>query len=153
MQDSGGGVMSPSQACLDLIKRFEGCVLTAYPDPGTGGDPWTIGVGHTGPEVHKGLTISQDIADAYLLKDVTHAADAVRRLVTVPMTQGQFDALCSFVFNCGADNFEKSTLRKKMNAGDVQGASLELLKWTRAAGKELKGLVLRRQAERELFLS
>ena len=69
--------MTPSEACFALVKRFEGCRLDAYPDPATGGDPWTIGWGHTGPEVHKGLTISQDIADAYLLKDLTHVADTL----------------------------------------------------------------------------
>ena len=145
--------MTPSNNCYDLIKRFEGCKLTAYPDPGTGGDPWTIGYGHTGPEVKSGMTISQSIADAYLVKDAEHAADVVKRAVTVPMTQGQFDALVSFVFNCGAGNFLKSTLLRKLNAGDTLGASLEILKWSKAAGKELPGLVRRRAAEQSLFLS
>lgn len=145
--------MTPSEKCYDLIKRFEGCKLTAYPDPGTGGEPWTIGYGHTGPEVKSGMTISQAIADAYLVKDVEHAADVVKRGVTVPMTQGQYDALCSFVFNVGAGNFLKSTLLRKLNAGDTLGASLEILRWSKAAGKELPGLVRRRAAEQSLFLS
>ena len=145
--------MTPSEQCYDLIKRFEGCKLEAYPDPATGGDPWTIGVGHTGPEVKSGMTISQAIADAYLIKDAQHAADTVNQAVTIPLTQGQFDALVSFVFNCGAGNFRKSTLLKKLNAGDTTSASLELLKWTKAAGKEMLGLVRRRAAEQSLFLS
>lgn len=145
--------MTPSEACYDLIKRFEGCVLKAYPDPATNGDPWTIGYGHTGPEVKPGMTISQDIANAYLVKDAEHAADAVRRMVTVPLTQGQFDALVSFVFNCGAGNFQKSTLLRKLNAGDTLGASLEILRWTKGGGKELPGLVKRRAAEQSLYLS
>ena len=145
--------MTPSGDCFDLIKKFEGCRLKAYPDPATGGDPWTIGVGHTGPEVHPGMTISEGIADAYLVKDVQDAVEAVNNLVRVNMTQGQFDALVSFVFNCGAGNFAKSTLLKKMNAGDVVGASLEILKWSRAAGKEMPGLLRRRAAEQSLFLS
>ena len=145
--------MTPSQACYDLIRRFEGCRLTAYPDPATGGEPITVGFGHTGPEVKSGMTISQAIADAYLVKDVTHAADALERAVTVPLTQGQIDSLTSFIFNCGIGNFLKSTLLKKLNAGDSLGASLELLKWSKAAGKEMPGLVKRRAAEQSLFLS
>ena len=145
--------MTPSGDCFDLIKKFEGCRLKAYPDPATGGEPITIGIGHTGPEVRLGMVISERIADAYLVKDVQDAVEAVNNLVRVNMTQGQFDALVSFVFNCGAGNFAKSTLLKKMNAGDVVGASLEILKWSRAAGKEMPGLLRRRAAEQSLFLS
>lgn len=145
--------MTPSNNAYDLIKRFEGCRLTAYPDPATGGDPWTIGVGHTGPEVHPGMTISQSIADAYLVKDAEHAADAVRRAVTVPMTQGQFDALVSLMFNIGAGAFQKSTLLRKLNAGDTLGASLEILRWDKANNKVMPGLTRRRAAEQSLYLS
>ena len=145
--------MTPSERCYDLIKEFEGCRLTAYPDPATGGDPITIGVGHTGPEVHLGMTISQSIADAYLMKDAEHAADAVRRGVTVKINQNQFDALVSLVFNIGAGNFQKSTLLRKLNAGDTLGASLEILRWNKAAGREMAGLTRRRAAEQSLFLS
>ena len=145
--------MTPSERCYDLIKEFEGCRLTAYPDPATGGEPITIGVGHTGPEVHLGMTISQSIADAYLMKDAEHAADAVRRGVTVKINQNQFDALVSLVFNIGAGNFQKSTLLRKLNAGDTLGASLEILRWNKAAGREMAGLTRRRAAEQSLFLS
>jgi lysozyme len=120
------------------------------------GPPWTIGYGHTGPEVHEGLSISQDIAEAFLLKDVTHAADVVLRSVTLTppnFTQGMLDALTSFVFNCGARNFENSTMLKKINAGDTLGASLEILRWNKANGHEMLGLTKRRAAEQSLYLS
>lgn len=143
--------MTPSEACFNLVKRFEGCRLEAYPDPATGGDPWTVGWGHTGPEVHKGLTISQDIADAYLLKDLTHVADTLNHVLEIEPTQAQFDALCSFVFNIGAANFVKSTLLRKLNAGDVLGAAMEFPKWRNAAGRVMPGLVTRRAAEQALF--
>jgi lysozyme len=148
--------MTLSPKCAELVKRFEGCRLDAYPDPATGGEPITVGWGHTGPEVHLGMRVSQDIADGLLLKDLTHAADVVMRAVTLQppvFTQGMLDALTSFVFNCGGENFRKSTLLRKLNAGDTLGASLEILKWTKAAGKEMPGLVRRRAAEQSLFLS
>ena len=145
--------MNPSDACYAMIKRFEGMRLEAYPDPATGGEPWTIGVGHTGPEVHLGLVIDERIADAYLVKDAVHAADAVNSLVRVDLTQNQFDALVSFVFNCGAGAFSKSTLLRKLNEGDYLGASLEILRWNRGAGKVMEGLTRRRGAEQSLFLS
>ena len=143
--------MSPSQACLNLIKRFEGCRLDAYPDPGTGGDPWTIGYGHTGPEVHKGLRISQDIAEAYLLKDVTHFADGVRKLLNRDPAQNQFDAMVSLAYNIGLGNFGKSTVLRKFNEGDLISSAKGFMLWTKAAGKELPGLVTRRAAEQALF--
>lgn len=156
--------MTPSSECYDLIKEFEGCKLTAYPDPATGGEPWTIGVGHTGPEVKSGMTISQAIADAYLVKDAEHAADTIKRAVTVPLKQPQFDALVSLVFNVGPGgpsrdgiirlkNGNPSTLLRKLNAGDTLGASQEILRWNKAAGKEMTGLTRRRAAEQALFLS
>lgn len=145
--------MTPSPECYDLIRRFEGCRLTAYPDPATGGEPITCCYGHTGPEVKLGMKFSPDICEAFLIKDAEHAADTVKRGVTVQMTQGQFDALTSFVFNVGSGNFLKSTLLRKLNSGDTLGASLEILRWNRAAGKEMTGLTRRRAAEQALFLS
>ncbi len=142
----------PSDNCYNLIKRFEGCKLTAYPDPGTGGDPWTIGYGHT-KDVRPGLSITQAQADAYLVKDAQWAADAVNEKVTVDLSQNQFDALVCFVFNIGGTNFAKSTLLRKLNAGDTLGASLEFLKWNKAGMTELPGLTKRRAAEQSLFLS
>lgn len=145
--------MTPSKSCFDLLKRFEGLLLEAYPDPATGGEPITCCYGHTGPEVKLGMKFSPDICEAFLIKDAEHAADTVKRGVTVQMTQGQFDALTSFVFNVGSGNFLKSTLLRKLNSGDTLGASLEILRWNRAAGKEMTGLTRRRAAEQALFLS
>lgn len=142
-----------NQAGLELIKAAEGCEFTAYPDPGTGGDPWTIGYGHTGPEVKPGLTITQAIANAYLALDCAKFEKAVSGMVTIPVTDNQFSALVSFAYNVGPGNLKASTLLKKLNAKDIPGAADEFLKWNKAAGKVLAGLTKRREAERKLFLS
>jgi lysozyme len=138
---------------LHLTEQFEGCKLTAYPDPATGGAPWTIGYGHTGPDVHTGLTITQEKAEELLMQDTQKAAAAVNAKVTGDITQEEFDALVDFVFNVGAGNFAASTLLKKVNAGDIHGAAAEFEKWDMAAGKHMAGLLRRRHAEAEEFLS
>lgn len=137
---------------IPLIKRFEGCRLKAYPDPGTGGAPWTIGYGHTGPDVHPGLCISQEQADALLAQDYTVHESAVRRLVKAPLTENQLGALTSLVFNIGAHNFATSTLLRLLSQHLYNEAAEQFEKWTRAAGRVLPGLVTRRQAEKALFL-
>ena len=137
---------------LHLTEQFEGLRLTAYPDPGTGGAPWTIGYGHTGPDVHPGLTITQQQAENLLARDIQTASDAVNRLVKYHLKQEEFDALVDFTYNCGAGNLKISTLLKKVNAGDMVGASKEFAKWNLANGHILQGLVNRRQAEMRLFL-
>ena len=137
---------------LHLTEGFEGVRLTAYPDPATGGDPWTIGYGHTGPEVHSGMTITQEQAENYLMQDVAKAAADVNSKVTVEITQNEFDALVDFAFNCGCGNLNNSTLLKKLNAGDYEGAAHEFEKWDMAAGHHMAGLLRRRQAEELLFL-
>lgn len=139
-----------SARCLALITEFEGEVLTAYPDPATGGAPWTIGVGHTGPDVHPGLKISKTQSQALLAADVGKFERAVNSLCPVT-TQNQFDALVSFAFNCGAKNLETSTLRKKHNAGDHAGAKAEFAKWNKANRKVMAGLTRRRAAESTLY--
>lgn len=145
-------IFQPSKACLDLIRRFEGCRLSAYPDPGTGGDPWTIGYGHTGPEVRRGLVWTQAQADAALALDVAKFADKVEKLIgDAATTQGEFDALVSFAYNLGTGNLASSTLLRKHKAGDKAGAAAEFGKWTRAAGRVLPGLVTRRAAEAALY--
>ena len=144
--------MIPSKNCYDLIKEFEGCKLEAYPDPATHGEPITIGVGHTGG-VKLGDVITQEQADEYLVNDVAHAANAVNQMVAVSITQGEFDALCSFAFNLGIGNLKNSTLLKKLNSGDIQGAADQFLVWNKAAGKVMAGLTRRREAERALFLT
>ena len=144
--------MIPSQNCYDLIKNFEGCELEAYPDPATGGEPITIGYGHTGG-VKLGEVITQEQADEYLISDVKRFADAVNQMVTVPITQGEFDALCSFAFNLGIGNLRNSTLLRKLNSGNKDSAANQFLVWNMAGGRVMAGLTRRREAERTLFLS
>lgn len=144
--------MKTSDKGIALIKEFEGCRLTAYPDPGTGGEPWTIGYGHTGG-IKKGDVITQAQADEYLRADLVKFEGGVTKLVTASLTQGEFDALVSFSYNNGLGNLKTSTLLRKLNAGDKQGAADEFPRWCHAAGKEMPGLVRRRAAERALFLS
>ncbi len=144
--------MQTSQKGFDLITGFEGCELTAYPDPGSGVEPWTIGYGHT-HGVTKGDVITQAQALQFLRDDVKIPELSIDTNVSAELNQNQFDALVSFIFNVGSENFTSSTLLKKLNAGDYAGAADEFLKWVHANGKTLPGLVERRAAERELFLS
>ncbi|MGA2369117.1 MAG: lysozyme [Candidatus Korobacteraceae bacterium] len=133
---------------LALTKQFEGLRLTAYQDSI---GKWTIGDGHTGPDVQPGLTITQEKASALLLQDVASAVAAVNRLVTVPLTQNQFDALVDFTFNEGSGNLARSTLLRELNAGNTAGAAAQFLMWVYARGVQLPGLLKRRQAEAALF--
>ena len=140
-------MMQISKAGLDLIKQFEGLYLKAYRCPA--GVP-TIGYGHTAG-VAMGQTITQQQADDYLRRDVRQFERAVARLVTVPLTQGQFDALVSFAFNLGDGALAQSTLLRLLNAGDYAGAAAQFDRWNKAGGRVLPGLVRRRAAERALF--
>ncbi len=139
-----------SKQGLALTEQFEGLRLKAYQDAN---GVWTIGYGHTGPDVHAGLSITQEQAEALLLQDVASAVAAVNRLVTVPLTQNQFDALVDFVFNVGAENFARSTLLRELNAGNTAGAAAQFLLWKWAGGVVSPGLLRRRQAEAALFES
>jgi len=140
--------LSYSDQGLALTAQFEGLQLTAYQDPV---GVWTIGYGHTGPDVVPGLTITQEQASDLLLQDVSGAVAAVNRLVTIPLTQNQFDALVDFTFNVGQGNLASSTLLRELNAGNTAGAAAQFLVWVYAKGVELPGLVTRRQAEAALF--
>lgn len=140
-------MMQISKDGIDLIKQFEGLYLKAYRCPA--GVP-TIGYGHTAG-VAVGQTITQQQADDYLRRDVRQFERAVARLVTVPLTQGQFDALVSFAFNLGEGALAQSTLLRLLNAGDYAGAAAQFDRWVYASGKKLSGLVKRRAAERALF--
>ena len=133
---------------LDHIRRWEGLRLAAYRDPG---GVLTIGYGHTG-DVEAGQRITLDQAEHFLNEDLRTAQDAVERLVKVPLTDRQYSALVSFVFNVGEGQFAESTLLRKLNAGDYSGAADEFLRWTRSGSVELPGLVERRRLEREIFL-
>ena len=133
-----------------LLKTWEGCRLSAYPDPASGGGPWTIGYGHTGLDVVPGLTITQQQADALLQKDVAHAASAVERLLPgVALLQRQRDALISFCFNVGVGALETSTLRKRLIAGEAPAMviSQELPRWCKGPNGPVEGLKRRRAAE------
>ena len=145
--------MNYSKNGLHLTENFEGLRLTAYPDPATHGDPWTIGYGHTGAEVHQGMTITQEQAEEFLMQDVQKAVQTVNSKVHTDLTQNEFESLVDFVFNVGAGNFAGSTLLRKINAGDMEGAALEFEKWTHADGKVMAGLIKRRHAEAVLFLN
>lgn len=141
--------MKVSNNGINLVKRFEGLELKAYRDSV---GILTIGYGRT-HAVKAGDIITGEQADAFLREDLQVAELTVNTNVKVKLTQGQFDALVSFVFNLGSGNFVKSTLIKKLNAGDYAGAADEFGKWVNAGGKKLPGLVKRRAAEREVFLT
>lgn len=149
--------MQTSDKGIKNIKDFEGCSLTAYPDPGTGGAPWTIGYGWTHPvdgkPVKRGMTIDQPTADRLLKTGLVGYENDVLKVAKVKLTQGQFDALVSFAYNVGSRALSTSTLLRKLNDGDVNGAADEFLRWNKAGGKVLNGLTSRREAERALFLS
>ena len=144
---SAAASLSLSAQGLDLVKRFEGLRLGAYQDAA---GVWTIGYGHTG-NVRPGQRIAEAQAEQLLRKDVSWAEEAVRKNVDVPLSQGQFDALVSFTFNLGAGALQRSTLLRKLNAGDHAGAQAEFGRFVHAGGHVLPGLVRRRADEAELF--
>lgn len=140
--------MRTSENGRKLIQRFEGCREKAYQDcVGV----WTIGYGHTG-NVRAGQVITKQEAERLLSEDLKRFEAGVEKNVKVSLTQNQFDALVSFCYNLGVGNLQKSTLLKKLNAGDYKGAGDEFLKWNKAGGSVVKGLTNRRKDERELFL-
>lgn len=144
--------MRLSDHALAEISKFEGLRLEAYPDPGSrDGHPWTIGYGHTGPEVKRGLRITKEQALDYLRYDIQWAEKAVNDNVKVKLNQNQFDALVSFTFNVGAGAFRRSTLLRKLNAGGYDDVPGELMKWVKNDGKVMKGLVKRRTIEAAHF--
>jgi lysozyme len=148
--------MYVTNKCLDIIKLFEGIHLKAYLCPA---GVWTIGYGHT-KGVYPGMIITQELADKFLIDDVWNFEREVESLLHVPITQGQFDALVAFAYNVGSDidsdsvaeGLGDSTLLRKLNRGDYQGAANEFPKWNKSGGKVLPGLVKRREAERQLFV-
>lgn len=141
--------------CLDLVRRFEGLRTEAYRCPA---GLWTIGYGHTG-DVQPGQRISASRAERLLRDDLAACAAQVEELVRVPLLDGQFGALVSFVFNVGAGSLRSSTLLRRLNSGDYECVPSELARWVKAtdprSGRKLTlpGLVRRRAAEGELWLS
>lgn len=137
-----------SRAVNELIKPAEACKLTAYLCPA---GKWTVGWGTTGPDVVQGTVWTQEQADNRLLLDAAKAERAVKRMVKVPLSEGQAAALISLVYNIGGANFESSTLLRKLNADDFDAAAVQFDRWIFAKGRKLNGLVKRRAAERKVF--
>jgi len=136
-----------SDAGTNLIKRFEGCRLTAYR---CSAGVLTIGWGST-QDVQENMTITQAEADERLERDIAKARASVLRLITEPLNQNQLAALTSFVFNLGGGALQRSTLRQIINRGEHDRVPDELMKWCWAGGRKLKGLILRRAAEGDLY--
>ncbi len=155
----GGRRVSPKG--IALMHEYEGCVLKAYPDPGSkDGNPWTIGRGSTGPGIHKGVTWTQAQADARFEQDLVAFAAKVEALLgNAPTTQHQFDAMVALAYNIGIGSakmslpggFTRSSVLRKHKAGDYVGAAAAFAMWIKNDGKIMRGLVRRRAAEADLY--
>ena len=137
-----------SEEGLALTRQFEGLKLDAYQDCG---GVWTIGYGHTGPDVTPGRKISEFEAEALLRADVSAAVACVNRVVTEQITQNQFDALVDFCFNAGMRALTTSSLLRYLNQGSFEEAAVQFGLWVHAGGKVVSGLVKRRAAEAAMF--
>lgn len=144
--------MKTSEKGIALIKLHEGIRLVAYPDPASGGKPWTIGYGST-HGVRPGMRITEQQAHDMLIASLPDYEAPINENVKVGLSQAQFDALVSFTYNVGPHAFLGSSVLSKLNAGDTAGAADALLLWDRAAHHVVPGLLHRRQDERKLFLS
>lgn len=154
-----------SQAGIDLIHSFEGLArvrpdgrIEAYPDPATGGEPWTIGWGSTGTDpfnggrIRRGTIWTRAQADERFKQHLAQFERDVAAMITAPTTQGQFDALVSLAYNTGSANLRGSTLLRHHNSRRYADAANEFGRWVFAGGKRMNGLVRRREAERKLYL-
>ena len=140
---------------IEIVKCFEGISLKPYLCPA---NVWTVGYGSTvsrtgGPIDPDMEAISEDEAEALLIRDLESSEGWVSRLIKTALTENQYSALTSFTFNVGAGALQRSTLRMKLNRSEYQGAADEFPKWRMAGGRILAGLVRRRAAERALFLA
>lgn len=133
---------------LPMVKRSEGCKLSAYLCPA--GVP-TLGYGSTGPDVKLGMTWTQEQAESRLERDLRGFGARVDALVRVELSAGQMAACASLAYNIGIEAFRKSTLLRLLNAGDYKGAADQFSRWNKGGGRVLPGLVKRRAAERALF--
>lgn len=143
--------MQVSEDGINLTKSFESLKLHSYPD--SEGVP-TVGWGTThinGVPVTLGMTITQDEAEEYLRADYKKFENSINSLVKVELSQQQFDAVADFVYNEGPTHFASSTLLKLINESDFENAKNEFIKWDKAGGHVLSGLLRRRQAEADLF--
>ena len=137
-----------SEAGLALTRRFEGLRLQAYQDSA---GVWTIGYGHTGPEVKPGQRISELEAEALLRADMTAAVKCANRAVEVEISQAQFDALADFCFNVGRGAFLQSSLLRYVNQENFQAVVVQFGNWVYAGGMRVEGLARRRAAEAAMF--
>lgn len=134
-----------------LIRDAEGLRLRAYRCPA---GKWTVGYGDTGPDVGPGLVITEEEAEERLERRLAEEFEpGVEQLLAVEVTCNQFSALVAFAYNIGLQALAESTLLRKLNAGDAEGAAAEFGRWTKSGGRVLPGLIKRRQAEAELFLT
>lgn len=155
--------MRISDNCIAIIKQFEGMETKAYPDPGTGGVPWTIGYGHTGNDVRPGTVWNQAQVEAVLKTDLVRFESLVSNALTTVVNQNQFDALVSFCFNVGPGkkgvkdgllvlkNGNPSSLLRLTNAREFDAAARQFKYWDNAAGRKMRGLTRRRAAEAFLY--
>jgi lysozyme len=142
--------MTPYFECASrIIRRFEGFRLAAYQCPA---GVWTVGYGHT-RDVLPDLRITEVEAERLLVEDMDNADQTVRRFCTAPLNDLQRGALISFVFNVGAGAFSRSTLLRRLNELDYAAVPAELLRWNKGGGRVLQGLILRREAEAQLFVA
>ena len=135
---------------IGLIKKFEGCRLESYPDPGSGGRPYTIGYGHTA-WVEQNDTCTQDQADEWLKEEAKGCIEKALRLSPRLNTPGRIAAIADFIYNCGASNYKHSTLKMEIDDQHWEGAKMQILRWNRASGRVMRGLIRRRQAEADLI--
>lgn len=160
--------MNASRECYALLRYYEQLRLVSYPDPKTGGAPWTIGLGATGPDIGPGLIWTREQAEARLVADVGEREEVIEQAVDAPLSQGQFDALVSIVFNVGygvraangrpgrdgiirLQSGAPSTLLRSLNAGLYDKARAEFAKWISPGSAVEYGLRRRRRAEQGLW--
>lgn len=144
------GVAAVLAIAAPLVAKWEGVRYAPYPDPATGGAPWTVCYGHTGPDVKPGQSYTKAECDALLQADMAVADEAVRRCIPVPMLRHVEAALVSAVFNLGPQVVCGSTLQKMAMANNWPAACAQLSRWDKAAGGVMRGLTLRRADERKL---
>lgn len=138
------------QVASNLIHKWEGCRLKAYPDPATGGAPWSLGFGATGPGINQDTVWTQEQADADLANRISHIGSVIDGF-GVSLSDNQKGALVSLAYNIGLGALSNSTLIRLLKAGDLVGASNQFLVWNRANGRVMTGLVNRRQDEQRVF--
>jgi len=135
---------------LDLVKEFEGCKLEAYQDQV---GKWTVGYGSTGPGINEDTVWTQEQADTRLIVSLERFQAQIIKNTEMALGDNQLDALTSFVYNLGLGSYLKSTLKKKIEDKEFVEAADEFLKWDRVGGEVSPGILRRRKAERQLFLS